>query len=110
VGVEIILPIEERVKHILNLYGNFEPQLLTNSVNQLSKRLGMEVVNKINFQILNGDLNGAVKQLLKYYDMAYEKGRLKRNCQIFVKIDFKALDADKIAEFLLSNIKWKINT
>ncbi len=99
-GYEVILPIEDRVKHTLRLYGKFDLSYLITCIKQLQKRLGHEEMQLLCALTEIGELEPVVQSLLKYYDKAYEHGRAKRESHKFVKLYFPRLDTDKIAKFL----------
>jgi tRNA 2-selenouridine synthase len=99
-GCEIILPVEERVKHTLKLYGQFETSYLAACIRQLQKRLGNEEMQLLCALTEIGDLEPVVVSLLKYYDKAYEHGRAKKVSHNFVKLYFPRLEPLKIAKFL----------
>lgn len=99
-GYEIILPLEDRVKHTLKLYGEFELSYLITCIKQLQKRLGHEEMQLLVALTEIGELKPVVQRLLKYYDKAYEHGRAKRESHKFVKLYFPSLDVVKIAKFL----------
>ena len=100
-GIEIIVPEKERIHHILNDYGKFSKPELIQCVQNIRRRLGDEDCNKVIQMIVNNDLHAAVERLLKYYDKSYAFGRIKRNCQDYVKLSFENLSPDKIARILL---------
>jgi tRNA 2-selenouridine synthase len=97
---EIILPVSERVKHTLKLYGQFETSYLSGCIRQLQKRLGNEEMQLLCALTEIGDLEPVVVSLLKYYDKAYEHGRAKKVSHNFVKLYFPRLEPLKIAKFL----------
>ena len=99
-GYEIIVPVEERVKHTLKLYGSFETEYLIACIRQLERRLGNEEMQLLCALTDIGELEPVVKRLLKYYDKAYDHGRQKRESHKFVKLYFPALEPLKIAKFL----------
>ena len=99
-GVELSVPLEERVGYIVADYGRYESGDLVACIQKLNKRLGDEACRNICSLVEEGDLKAAVYGLFKYYDKAYEMGRSKRNCHHYVKIPFDHLDPIKIAEFL----------
>lgn len=99
-GVELFLPLEERVTFIVADYGRYERTELVACIQKLNKRLGDEACRNICSLVEEGDLKAAVFGLFKYYDKAYEMGRIKRNCHHYVKIPFEHLDPIRIAEFL----------
>lgn len=69
---------EERVAHLLSIYGNSSPHLLREATLRLSKRLGGERVKAVLSAIDRDDPAVAVRVLLDYYDRTYSfslKGR-----------------------------------
>jgi tRNA 2-selenouridine synthase len=106
--IEIIIPKEKRIQNILKDYGNYSSEDLINCLNQIEKRLGIKVIKELSAKIMKRELHSVVEILLNYYDEAYEKGRLKRVCQKFVKIEFNEFNSEQIARILQSSFKWKI--
>jgi tRNA 2-selenouridine synthase len=102
-GIEISVPLEERVKFIESDYGRYTSEELVFCIQKLNKRLGDEACRKICELVQEGDLEEAIYGLFKYYDKAYEMGRIKRNCHHYVKIPFEYLDPIRIAEFLYAH-------
>lgn len=98
--VEIELPIEERINHIVETYGQYDLNELSACIRQLNRRLGDQEMRLLCALTEIGDLHPVVARLLKYYDKAYEMSKSKRECQEFVKIPFSRLKPRKIAEFL----------
>ncbi|HEY1047323.1 MAG TPA: tRNA 2-selenouridine(34) synthase MnmH [Bacteroidia bacterium] len=103
--VEVEIPLENRVKNILNQYGKIDKHLLVSGISVLRKRLGDEDFRQLSEWVLEGNLEPVVFRLLKYYDRGYENGRKRRDCQEFVKFVFDHSDPFKIAEFLMKELK-----
>lgn len=99
-AIEIELPIEERVKHTLEIYGQYDLDDLSACIKQLRRRLGDQEMRLLCALTEIGDLEPVVVQLLKYYDKGYELSKSKRECQDIVKLPFAKLKPRKIAEFL----------
>lgn len=80
------IPFNERVKHIVNTYGNFEKEKLIECILKIQKRLGgLNTKNAIEF-LNQGDLNSAFSILLKYYDKMYgESLQNRENIQSLLK-------------------------
>jgi tRNA 2-selenouridine synthase len=95
------IPLEERVKLIIAAYGQFPKSQLIERVMKLSKRLGQEMAQVISEYIGSDQLEKAVPPLLKYYDKAYEMGRVKRSQSLYTQVDFTQFDAGLIAEELM---------
>lgn len=74
------VPQEERVEHILKLYGSFPKEHLQACCEKLTKRLGLERTKEALQFIKEGNLAQAVRLLLVYYDATYtySLGRHKR--------------------------------
>ena len=100
--LEIEIPTEARVKLIIEAYGKFPKLQLVERVQKLSKRLGNENTTLISAHIEADQLASAVPLLLKYYDKAYDLGRLKRQQSSCVQVSFDAFDLEAIAEQLLN--------
>lgn len=100
-GIEYRIPNEFRVKHILEQYGSFDSENLSNCIQNLRKRIGNEACQELLELIETRNLEPAVLKLLKYYDMSYEYGRNKRNSQNYVKIEFSNFNLEEMAEILL---------
>jgi len=96
------IPVEERVKLIIEAYGQFPKSQLMERVVKLSKRLGHEMAQQICEYIAADQLEKAVPPLLKYYDKAYTMGRVKRAQAPYMQVDFDHFDANAIAEQLLN--------
>ncbi|CAN5292451.1 tRNA 2-selenouridine(34) synthase MnmH [soil metagenome] len=68
------IPFEERLKHIVSGYGNFDKEQLEDSIQRIQKRLGgMETKNALNY-LEENNMHECFAILLKYYDKLYSKG------------------------------------
>jgi len=73
------IPFEERLKHIVEEYGQQNKEQLLGAVSRIQKRLG-GLETKTTIQCLEeDDIPGAFRILLKYYDKHYKKALDKRN-------------------------------
>ena len=75
----IDIPFEERLKHIVQEYGNLDKERVADAIMRIQKRLGgMET--KIALQNLAaGDIESCFRILLKYYDKLYCKALNSRD-------------------------------
>ncbi len=72
------IPFEERLKHIISIYGKFNQKELVNSILQIQKKLGgLETKNAINFLLAN-NVKESFSILLHYYDKQYQNSLYKR--------------------------------
>lgn len=101
-GYELVLPMDERVRFILEGYGNFDAESLITCIRNLSRRLGDEDMRRLCQYVAGDDLEPVVRRLIAYYDKSYEFHRSRQDCQVFVKMPFEKVQPLEIAGFLLS--------
>jgi tRNA 2-selenouridine synthase len=97
------ISFEERLKHIVEEYGNLDKAIIIENINRIQKRLGgLEAKNAIN-HIENNDIAACFTILLTYYDKWYLKGLHNReNLSSFLnKIPCNSVDAVENAKQLL---------
>ena len=69
----ITIPFEERLKHIVQEYGELDKERMVNAIVRIQKRLG-GLETKTALQHLEaGDIESCFRILLKYYDKQYNK-------------------------------------
>ena len=74
----IDIPFEERLKHIISQYGNFDKEKLADAIMRIQKRLGgLETKTAINF-LLENNVEESFRILLTYYDKLYAKSLKNR--------------------------------
>ncbi len=72
------IPFEERLKHIVEEYGNTDKEQLAECIVRISKRLG-PLETKTSLQFLEeGKVEECFSILLQYYDKKYQKGLYSR--------------------------------
>ena len=69
--VELAVPREERLDHIVSEYGAYPPELLAATFTQIGKRLGGEATQQAIAALRAGDLHTAAAIALRYYDKTY---------------------------------------
>ncbi|MEO6135983.1 MAG: tRNA 2-selenouridine(34) synthase MnmH [Ginsengibacter sp.] len=90
------IPQEERLNFIVAHYGNFDHQLLIDSITRIQKRLGgLETKNAINF-LLEGKVKECFSILIEYYDKLYINSLHKRENieSLLNKIPVKSVTID----------------
>lgn len=101
--LSIEVPLEFRVERILNEYGCFNKEQLSESMTKIAKRLGNDNYKDAISAIEKGDIQTAIQIALAYYDKAYMMATDKnKNGKMFnMKIETKDIDciADKIIEW-----------
>ena len=82
----IDIPKNERAKHLVTEYASCNSQLLAESIQNISKRLGgLNVKNSIEL-LENENYYEVAKISLSYYDKSYLKGMNNRNSEDVIKI------------------------
>lgn len=77
--VFMAIPFEERLKHIVQEYGNLDREKMADAILRIQKRLG-GVETKTALQHLEaGDIESCFCILLKYYDKLYNKALSNRD-------------------------------
>ena len=72
------IPFEERLKYIVEDYGQCDPQKLVEAVQRISQRLGGLNTRNVLLHLEQNNLEEAFKILLNYYDKYYLKGLRNR--------------------------------
>lgn len=103
--INIIIPIEERIKWLVSEYGNFNQQALISSIIKIQKRLGGNDAKLAIDAVNNKELGEAVKIVLHYYDKAYQFGLSQRNGQTIYPLPLKNANHSKNAELVLEFTK-----
>ncbi|MFQ5571880.1 MAG: tRNA 2-selenouridine(34) synthase MnmH [Rhodothermales bacterium] len=73
------VPFEARVHHLVATYGAHEAAYLVEAIDAISKRLGGLRTKQARNAVFDGDLEGACRLVLTYYDQTYQYGLEKRN-------------------------------
>lgn len=99
--IRIVVPVDLRVKIILNEYAGLDPLKLAASVNQISKRLGGLVTQQCLDLLEKKDFDGVVRLLLPYYDKTYSHSLQVRNRQFASDLDLSGEDPESFAGKLI---------
>lgn len=70
------IPFEERLKHIVREYGNFDPTDLADTIRRIQKRLGGLETKTALHHLEQNDISSCFRILLFYYDKFYRKSNL----------------------------------
>ena len=106
----INIPFESRLDFIIQQYGSFEKNDLTDATERIQKRLGgLETKNTIQY-LQEGDIGAAFTILLKYYDKWYEKFSKPGANENYPELkvihwDARLVDGAQNAELLLALIQ-----
>jgi tRNA 2-selenouridine synthase len=100
------IPFHERLKYIVKGYGQADRDKLINGIVRIQKRLGgLETKTAVNC-LLENDVEGAFRVLLKYYDKWYEKGLSSREPGAPLPVNIPAASVDPVrnSQLLLNNL------
>jgi tRNA 2-selenouridine synthase len=70
--LEVQRPLEQRVAHLVTIYGVQDPQALADATRRIAKRLGPQRTAAALEAIERADWAGACRQMLDYYDRCYD--------------------------------------
>lgn len=94
------VPLEDRVKRLVDEYGTFGIELLRESLLKIAKRLGGLTLREALDALDAGDLAKVAEISLNYYDKAYRFSLEKRNRTIAKTIETDGLSAKEIAQLI----------
>ena len=107
------IPFEERLKHIVQEYGQLDTEKVIDAINRVSQRLGNLNAKKAILLLKEGKITESFYILLKYYDKHYLKSLHNReginsllctikskttgpeNTQLILSVDKKLIHSDK---------------
>ena len=101
----IDIPFEERLKHIVQEYGNLDKEKVADAIVRIQKRLGgMETKTALQ-NLAAGDIASCFRILLNYYDKLYRKALNKRDQSrtLLTTLDCTRVDAQLNAEKIITN-------
>ena len=100
----IAIPFEERLKHIVQEYGNLDKEKVAEAIVRIQKRLGgLETKTALQY-LATGDVEACFRILLKHYDKSYHKAIDNRNQSkaLVTNLDCNTADARLNADKILS--------
>jgi tRNA 2-selenouridine synthase len=96
--VTIGLPVDERIKFLVNEYGKFPKEELITATERIGRHLGGQHVKAAVEALQNDDCKTAFEICLVYYDKTYGYGLSKRPKENIIQCDFEKLDPVEIAK------------
>jgi tRNA 2-selenouridine synthase len=101
--LRVSIPKKLRIERLVNDYGRFSKDALTNCILKIEQRLGGQHVKHALEELEKGNLHEVADITLTYYDKAYNYNHEKRNMKdvFFVECETSdaSLNAKKIIEF-----------
>ncbi|MCA6074685.1 tRNA 2-selenouridine(34) synthase MnmH [Fulvivirga sedimenti] len=106
--VMLDIPLKERVRRLVDEYGEFDRATLGEAIQKIGKKLGGQHEKRAMEALKSGELAIVAEILLTYYDKSYDYVKNRRNQHI---VDILTLQHDSIAETasVLSEIPNKQN-
>ena len=97
----ICIPFESRVKRIVNEYGRFGKEELSEATMRIGKRLGPQHLKEALGALEDGNLHHFIKKVLVYYDKTYTYGLSKRRTDSIKECTYLHDKVDLIAKDLI---------
>ena len=101
--IKLSIPHERRVQLLLEEYTACNPELLTQAVMRLERRLGLVTANRIIEYIGNFKMEEAIHLMLKYYDKVYTRSMDLHKHKNNIEIRMKNEPFSEIAERIIAN-------
>lgn len=101
--INLEVPIEERINHLVEEYGKGDLALLGHSILKIRENLGGSNAKEALDLLGQNDLEGCCRILLAYYDKTYLYGLSQRNPESVHTISLNKIDSDTAIQ-LIQNI------
>lgn len=102
--VKFDIPLEERLKRLVNEYADFSNTELIEAIGKISKRLGGDNVKMALAALEGGDYTEVTRILLRYYDKAYNRSIDERRNLVHYEKEFSAYDVRTMVNDILAHL------
>lgn len=99
--IEIALDKTDRIKRLVNEYGDADREEFLKAMERITKKLGGQHFKAAKEKLLEGDIASTIEILLTYYDKAYLNGLEKKKHRIKATVSWNGEDADTFAARLV---------
>lgn len=103
-SVELIVPKQMRIQHLVNQYGTVDVHLLAESIKKIQQNFGGNRVKESLEMLEVGNLASVADMLLDYYDKRYQFGRTKHARASLVSLESATGEALINAKMILNHI------
>jgi len=93
---------EDRINHLVQMYGEIDTDLLAHAFNRITPKLGGQNANDALTALSQNDLATAARIALVYYDKTYAHGLSKRDSSLRTDVDCRNLTPSDCARYLSS--------
>lgn len=100
--VEVQVSKEDRIRRLVQDYGNSDREAFLQAMSQIVKKLGGQHFLAAKQKLQEGDMASTIDILLTYYDKAYQMGLTKKKNRIKIQAAWNGIDADRFVEGLIT--------
>lgn len=104
--IELVVPVETRIKRILHEYGIFPVEQLIENTKKLQKRLGNQRLTEAIHFLKQNDLESWVKIVLVYYDKTYSFGLSQREMKNIYRVEITSENYEENAKKVKAFLKF----
>ncbi|MAU75885.1 MAG: tRNA 2-selenouridine(34) synthase MnmH [Crocinitomicaceae bacterium] len=97
---EMMRTDDDRVHHLVKMYGEIDSELLTSAFKRIRLKLGAENASKAISSLQDGNLDIAARIALVYYDKTYAHGLKKRDVSLRTHVNCENLTPPECAQHL----------
>ncbi|HYW36016.1 MAG TPA: tRNA 2-selenouridine(34) synthase MnmH [Balneolaceae bacterium] len=101
--IEMQVPDEDRIEHLIDIYGDYPSDELADSINAISRRLGGLRTQQALDALAENDFETVARLALSYYDKTYTYGLSKRDPETVFPLELSSIshadNARKIMAF-----------
>jgi tRNA 2-selenouridine synthase len=102
--IDIQIPTDERVRYLNDDYGKLDKEFLSESVRQISKRLGPNKTKLALLAISENRMPDFIRQVLSYYDKTYHYSQEQRLKETIHPLPLDTVHAEMNAPLLLQAV------
>ena len=97
----LVIPLQERVKHLVETYAVMNRECLADSIRKLAKRIGFDQAKFALIALENADFEKVAEIMLFFYDKYYYKGSQKREPSNVMTVELDTVNHEENAKILL---------
>jgi len=106
--IEMQVPVNERVKHLVNVYSDYPMEGLAHSISKIDRRLGGLRTKQALEALQENDFKTVAHLALAYYDKAYTYGLSQRDPETVYSLKLNSIDHKDNARKIITFFKKQI--